>query len=111
MVDDAFRDKRVVETGDTDYAHRSMCSKALVALAGAFAFYAGCAEAGNVQFSSTTPAIAEVAPAAGTTSTRQAPIRRGREAVPPGMGRRMAAGEEFAPQPNTLRAMLPPVTV
>ena len=110
MVDDAFRDKRAVESSGTDCAHRSACSRALAALAGALALYVGSAQAGNVQFSSTVPAVAEIAPAADTASSPQAPIRRGREAVPPGMTRRMAAGEEFAPQPNTLRAMLPPVT-
>ncbi|WP_084545442.1 RHS repeat-associated core domain-containing protein [Cupriavidus malaysiensis] len=110
MIDDVLRGKRAVPQGGADRASRSGCAKVLTALAGALTLYLGAAEAGNVQFSTTLPAVAEPAPATAASAAQEAPIRRGREASPQGGMRRLILGQEFAPQPNTLRALLPPVS-
>lgn len=71
------------------------------------------AEAGNVQFSNTTPAVVDSAAAANTPQTQQQPsIRRGREPSKPRLLRagQTQSGEEFAPQPNSLRALMAPVS-
>ncbi|WP_175672662.1 RHS repeat-associated core domain-containing protein [Burkholderia ambifaria] len=84
---------------------------ALASLAGLLALCFGTAEAGNVQFSSTTPAVVDVNPASNAQpSSPQPVIRRGREPSE-GLSRsiRVPAGQEFAPQPNAIRARMAPV--
>ena len=67
------------------------------------------AEAGNVQFSSTAPAIVDNGEAIGG---QQAPVGRGREPAPKMLLKATQddASAEFAPQPNTIRAVMSPVT-
>ncbi|MGH3849923.1 MAG: hypothetical protein ACRDRT_09515, partial [Pseudonocardiaceae bacterium] len=71
------------------------------------------AEAGNVQFSSTVPAVVDSSVAANAQQAGPQPvIRRGREPSAPKL---LRAGpresvQEFAPQPNSIRAVMLPVT-
>ena len=87
------------------------------AVAGVLALFLNIAEAGNVQFSRTVPAVVASDAAVNAAQTQQAPlIRRGREpatvaaAGQSRMSRSLASQEEFAPQPNTIRALMAPVT-
>jgi RHS repeat-associated protein len=91
---------------------KSIRPAVLTALAGMLAFYLSTAEAGNVQFSSTTPAVVDSDAATSATQTQQPPIRPGREPSTPRLLKAGSSqsGEEFAPLPNTLRAVMPPVT-
>ncbi|WP_431824780.1 RHS repeat-associated core domain-containing protein [Burkholderia sp. F1] len=84
--------------------------KMLMALAGTLALSLGTAHAGNIQFSSSTPVVLEKDPVlrAQAASEKAPPIRRSLE--PEGKARALAVGEEFLPQPNVLRAVMPPVT-
>ncbi|MFL9903448.1 DUF6531 domain-containing protein [Paraburkholderia fungorum] len=85
-------------------------------LMGVLGLCLGTAEAGNVQFSGTTPAVVDNDAATSVQQTQQQPlIRRGREPSTPNTPRLLKAsptqtGEEFAPQPNSLRAVMPPVS-
>ena len=84
---------------------------AFASLAGLLTLCLGTAEAGNVQFSSTTPAVVDVNPASNAQPSSQRPeIRRGREPSE-GLSRslRVPTGQEFAPQPNAIRARMAPV--
>ncbi|WP_080403843.1 RHS repeat-associated core domain-containing protein [Burkholderia ubonensis] len=85
-------------------------STMLSAWAGALVFWLGAAHAGNVQFSRSTPVVLETDPVlrARAASEKVPPIRRGREVQ--SKARALAVGEQFAPQPNSLRAVMPPVT-
>jgi RHS repeat-associated protein len=77
------------------------------------ALFLSTAEAGNVQFSSTTPAVVDSDAAASAQQGQQQPlIRRGREPSTRKLLRANQTGaeEEFAPQPNSLRALMTPVT-
>src|SRR5258708_4958676 len=71
------------------------------------------AEAGNVQFSSTVPVVVDSSTAASAQQNGPQPvIRRGREPSAPKL---LRAGptesvQEFAPQPNSIRAVMRPVT-
>ncbi|MGA7812997.1 transglutaminase domain-containing protein, partial [Caballeronia sp.] len=85
----------------------------LTALLSMVALFVSTAEAGNVHFSSTTPAVVDPTAATDAQQTLQQPvIRRGRELATPRLLRAGPAlsGEEFAPQPNSIRAVMPPVT-
>ncbi|CAG4902157.1 RHS repeat-associated core domain-containing protein [Paraburkholderia gardini] len=83
---------------------------ALTAFTGILTLFVNVAQAGNVQFSATTPAVVDTDPVAIAQQTqRQAPIRRGREPKLLRAGP-LQPGQEFAPQPNSLRAVMPPVT-
>ncbi|MET3228371.1 UNVERIFIED_ORG: RHS repeat-associated protein [Burkholderia sp. 1263] len=85
-----------------------------MAFASVLALFVTTAEAGNVQFSRATPAVLDnIEAAANAPQSRQVPpIRRGREGAMPESARagRGAPAREFAPQPNSLRAIMPPVT-
>jgi len=82
-------------------------------LLGLLTLFVSTAEAGNVQFSSTTPAVVDSAAEVNTQQTLQQPlIRRGREPSKPKLLRAGPAqpDQEFAPQPNSLRALMAPVS-
>ncbi|CAM2191519.1 conserved protein of unknown function [Paraburkholderia kururiensis] len=82
----------------------------LNAWAGTLVLCFGTAYAGNVQFSRSTPVVPEVDPLlrAQAASEKEPPIRRGREVQI--KARTLAAVQQFTPQPNSLRAVMPPVT-
>ncbi|MFM0268477.1 RHS repeat-associated core domain-containing protein [Paraburkholderia sediminicola] len=100
----------------TPHKCKSVRPVVLTALAGMLAMFLGTAEAGNVQFSSTTPAVVDKDAATNAQQTQQQPlIRRGRESSTPSASKLLRtvpiqSDPEFAPQPNSLRAVMPPVT-
>ncbi|MFM0090878.1 DUF6531 domain-containing protein [Paraburkholderia sediminicola] len=100
----------------TPHKCKSVRPVVLTALAGMLAMFLGTAEAGNVQFSSATPVVVDKDAGANAQQTQQQPlIRRGREPSTPTAPKLLRAaptqsGQEFAPQPNSLRAVMLPVT-
>ncbi|MFL9984062.1 RHS repeat-associated core domain-containing protein [Paraburkholderia sediminicola] len=98
------------------YKRKSIRPVVVMALMGMLGLYLNTAEAGNVQFSSSAPAVVDKDAAASVQQTQQQSfIRRGREPSAPNTPKLLKAsptqaGQKFAPQPNSLRAMMPPVS-
>jgi YD repeat-containing protein len=88
--------------------------RAMSALAaGTLALFLGSAEAGNVQFSTTAPAVVDTNATAGVDQPSSQPvIRRGREPAPRKLLKAAQTdGADGSPsQPNVIRALMPPVT-
>lgn len=105
----AHRNTRNRNPGDA-LLSRLTSPKMLIAFAGALVLCCESAHAGNIQFSKSTPVVLEKDPVlrAQPPSDKAPPIRRSLE--PQTKTRTLERGEEFLPQPNVLRAVLPPVT-
>ncbi|SAL35239.1 Rhs family protein [Caballeronia udeis] len=90
---------------------KSVRRTVLGTLLGMLALFVGTAEAGDAQFPSTMPAVVESDAASSAQQASQQPlIRRRLESTTSKLLRATAtsADREFAPQPNSIRALMPP---
>ena len=97
----------------TTRLRKSVCPVVIGTLLSLFTLFVSTAEAGNVQFSSTTPAVvSNYADSSAQQNGQQPVIRRGREKSAPKLLRAgpTVSVQEFAPQPNSIRAVMLPVT-
>ncbi|WP_213766671.1 RHS repeat-associated core domain-containing protein [Caballeronia sp. dw_19] len=112
MPDTASIENRAISRSATRI-RKSVRPAVINTLLSLLTLFVSTAEAGNVQFSSTTPAVVDNSAAANAEQSGPQPvIRRGREPSKPKL---LRAGptdsvQEFAPQPNSIRAVMLPVT-